>query len=457
MHPRWTALRLGNGRCARYAVAERLHGQEIPMLNRIARGGLVHIAVAIVAILAAPGAPATAQETERATDCPDCAASGVLSDEPRVFHTQEQTFRVVPMKGLNRPWALEFLPNGDMLITEHGGQLRIVRDGVLDPEPLAGIPEVFTPRRKGLMDIALHPRFEENQFVYFTYHKASPKHRLAATTVLARGKYEGRGALVEVRDLFVSDADYMGAAQTSRILFAPDGTLFMVVGQPARYEVGSSDYAQDPSNHAGKMLRLNDDGSVPDDNPFVDTPGHRPEIYAFGIRNANGLAFHPETGELWETENGPQGGDELNIIEAGRNYGWPVVSYGLDYTGNKLGGLSGTTSEHPWAPGMEEPFAFWMPSPALAGIIFYTGDKFPTWKGNAFIGALGRGNLGTRQLHRVVFNREGGVQRNGIRTVLSELKQRIRTIRQGPDDLLYLATDEPDGAVLRIEPVEPQS
>ena len=231
------------------------------MSNRTVHGGLFAVVTVAIAVLATPGAPATAQEPERRTDCPDCEPSNTLSAEPRVFHTQEQTFRVVPMKGLNRPWALEFLPNGDMLITEHGGELRIVRDGALDPEPLAGIPEVFTPRRKGLMDIALHPRFEQNQFVYFTYHKASPKHRLAATTVLARGKFEGRGALVEVRDLFVADADYMGAAQTSRIIFGPDGKLYMVVGQPARYEVGSADYAQDPSNHAGKMLRLNDDGS----------------------------------------------------------------------------------------------------------------------------------------------------------------------------------------------------
>ena len=402
---------------------------------------------AVLALMAFQAAPAAAQQAAQRVNCPDCPPSGELSPEPQIFHTQEQTFRVVPMKGLSRPWALAFLPNGDMLITEHGGQLRIVRDGVLDPEPLAGIPEVFTPRRKGLMDLALHPRYEQNQFVYFTYHRASPKHRLAATTVLARGKFDGRGALVEVRDLFVADADYMGAAQTSRIKFAPDGKLFMVVGQPARYEVGSSDFAQDPSNHAGKMLRLNDDGSVPDDNPFVDTPGYRPEIYALGIRNANGLAWHPETGELWETENGPQGGDEVNIIRAGANYGWPVVSYGRAYSGELTGTHSGPQQTARQGEGIEDPVFFWSPSISPAGMLFYTGDKFPNWQGDLFVGGLR-----SAEVQRLVFNDNGLLVRQ--QSLLRELRQRIREVQQGPDGLIYVLTDEDDGALLRIEPVE---
>ena len=418
------------------------------MLKQIVRRGPLPALAAVLAMLAAPAAPAAAQQAAQRVNCPDCPPSGELPPEPQVFHTQEQTFRVVPMKGLNRPWSLAFLPNGDMLITEHGGQLRVVRGGVLDPEPLAGIPEVFTPRRKGLMDIALHPRFEDNQFVYFTYHRASPRHRLAATTVLARGKYEeGRGALVEVRDLFVADADYMGAAQTSRIIFAPDGKLFMVVGQPARYEVGSSDFAQDPSNHAGKMLRLNDDGSVPDDNPFVDMPGHRPEIYALGIRNANGLAWHPETGELWETENGPQGGDEVNIIRAGANYGWPVVSYGRAYSGDLTGTHSGPQQTARQAEGIEDPVFFWSPSISPAGMLFYTGDKFPNWQGDLFVGGLR-----SAEVQRLVFNDRGLLVRQ--QSLLRELRQRIREVRQGPDGLIYVLTDEEDGALLRIEPVE---
>ena len=417
------------------------------MLNGAVSGRTFPIAALAAAVVVALNVPAAAQEVEQRRDCLDCEASRMLPAGPQVFHTQEQSFRVVPMKGLVRPWALAFLPNGDLLITEHGGRLRIVRDGVLDPEPLAGLPEVFTPRRKGLMDVALHPRFLENQFVYFTYHKASPKHRLAATTVLARGKFEGRGALVEVRDLFAADADYMGAAQTSRITFGPDGKLYMVVGQPARYEVGSSDYAQDPSNHAGKMLRLNDDGSVPDDNPFVDTPGHRPEIYALGIRNSNGLAWHPETGELWETENGPQGGDEINIIRAGANYGWPVVSYGRAYSGDLTGTHSGPQRTARQMEGVDDPVFFWSPSISPAGLMFYTGDRFPAWQGDLFTGAL-RG----AELQRLIFNDRGLLVRQ--QSLLRELGQRIREVRQGPDGLIYLLTGEDDGALLRLEPLE---
>ena len=428
----------------------------------------------ILLALALGAAGLHAQQTERRPRPTTAAPRVDLADGPQVFEADGQHFRVVPITGLERPWALAVLPNLDILVTEREGRLRVIRDGVLDAEPLAGLPEINTGAvNSGLMDVILHPQFEENQLIYFTYSKAMPGspftdfprgpgsegemiERDAATATLARARYDGGDALKDVTDVFVSDAWSQGTSG-ARIAFSRDGKIIMAIGMPTRHMIGTADDAQNPANHAGKVLRLNEDGSAPHDNPFVGREGYRPEIYALGIRNALGLFVHPHTGEIWETENGPMGGDELNIIEAGRNYGWPVVSYGLDYNHRKLGGLSGTTSEHPWAPGMEEPFAFWMPSPALAGIIFYTGDKFPTWKGNAFIAALGRGNLGSRQLHRVVFNDQGLIQRNGRRTLMAELKQRIRTIRQGPDGLLYLATDEPRGAVLRIEPVEPQS
>jgi glucose/arabinose dehydrogenase len=397
------------------------------------------------------------------------AARTGLAAAPQVLEADGQRFRVVPITGLVRPWALAVLPNLDILVTEREGRLRIIRNGVLDPEPIAGLPEVNTGAvNSGLMDIVLHPQYEENRLVYFTYSKPMPGNphddfqggpggppvkRDAATATLARARFDGGNSLVDVTDVFVSDAWSQGTSG-ARIAFSRDGKIIMTVGMPTRHMIGTADDAQNPANHAGKVLRLNEDGSAPHDNPFAGREGYRREIYALGIRNALGLFVHPDTGQIWETENGPMGGDEVNIIEAGRNYGWPVVSYGRDYTGNKLGGLSGTTSEHPWAPGMEEPFAFWNPSPALAGITFYTGDRFPTWTGNAFIAAMGRGSLGTRQLHRIVFNRQGRVQRNGTRTLLAELEQRIRDVRQGPDGLLYLTTDEPDGAVLRIEPVE---
>ena len=421
------------------------------------------IALALISAAAAGQGPQAPVPDEIVATLP-----GGVPDQPVVLAADGQRFRVVPVKGLVRPWALAVLPNLDVLVTEREGRLRIIRDGVLDPEPIAGLPAINTGAvNSGLMDIVLHPRYAENQLVYFTYSKPMPGNphddfqggpggppikRDAATATLARARYDGGAALEDVTDVFVSDAWSQGTSG-ARIAFGRDGRIIMTIGMPTRHMIGTADDAQNPANHAGKVLRLNEDGSAPHDNPFVGREGYRPEIYALGIRNALGLYVHADTGQIWETENGPMGGDELNVIEAGRNYGWPVVSYGRDYTGNKLGGLSGTTSEHPWAPGMEEPFAFWMPSPALAGITFYTGDRFPAWRGNAFIAAMGRGNMGTRQLHRIVFNAEGRIQRNGIRPVLAELKQRFRDVRQGPDGLLYLTVDEAQGAVLRLEPV----
>ena len=389
-----------------------------------------------------------------------------LPEEPQVFNEAGQQFRVVPIHGLEQPWALAFLPSGDILVTERRGRLRIVRDGVLDPEPIAGIPEV-TPSAigSGLMDVAVHPEYAENQYIYFTYSKPMPGNphedyrdvkRDASTCTLARARYDGGGALIDVEDIFQAEAWAQGSSG-ARIVFGRDGKLYMSVGMPTRHMVGDADDAQNPANHAGKILRLNDDGTTPADNPFIEQPEYRPEIYALGIRNALGLFVHPETGQIWETENGPMGGDEINIIESGRNYGWPVISYGSDYTGNQLGGLSGTTSERRRMPGLEEPFMYWNPSPALSGITIYTGDKFPTWKGNIFIGALGGRNLGSRQLHRIVLNARGLPQRAGNTTLLAGLEQRIRDVKQGPNGFLYLTTDEPRGAILRIEPVEPSS
>ena len=392
--------------------------------------------------------------------------SSELPEAPQVFTEAGQQFRVVPIHGLEQPWALAFLPNGDILVTERRGRLRIVRGGVLDLEPIPGIPAVTTSALgSGLMDIAVHPEYPDNQYIYFTYSKplAGNPHedyrdvkRDASTCTLARARYDGSGPLIDVEDIFQADAWAQGSS-AARIVFGRDGKIYMSVGMPTRHMIGDADDAQNPGSHAGKILRLNDDGTAPADNPFIDQPEYRPEIYALGIRNALGLFVHPETGQIWETENGPQGGDEINIIESGRNYGWPVISYGSDYTGNQLGGLSGTTSERRRMPGMEEPFMYWNPSPALSGITIYTGDKFPTWKDGFFIGALGGRNLGARQLHRVVLNARGLPQRAGNTTLLAGLEQRIRDVKQGPDGLLYLTTDERRGAILRIEPVEPAS
>jgi len=398
----------------------------------------------IVASGSAQQAPAPARDT--------------LPDGPQVFDSSSRgpsgspipgpKFRVVPTKGLSHPYALAFLPDGSLLITERAGRLRIVRNGVLDPQPISGMPEVLDRNLKGLNDIALHPNYEQNRWLYFTYYKPSPGEPEVAWAALARGRYDGAHALTDVRDIFVTDTKVSGAS-AARIVFGRDGKIYLAIGVPIpevrRPGLATPKDAQDPNNHFGKVLRLNDDGSAPADNPFAGRPGYKPELYALGIRNAMALILHPDTGEIWENENGPQGGDELNIIRAGRNYGWPVISYGRSYSGD-LTGSSGPISEQPGAPGMEQPLLFWAPSIALSGMAFYTGDKFPQWKGNIFVGAL----VG-QQMQRIVLNARGLPTRRD--PLLMELKQRIREIRQGPDGLLYLLTDEAAGALLRIEPV----
>ena len=263
-----------------------------------------------------------------------------LPDEPQISGFGDQRFRVVPIKGLFRPSALDFLPNGDILVAERSGGLRVIRDGVLDPQPIEGMPEVHAGYggRWGLWDVAVHPQFTENQLVYFTYLKpdadddvppdATGAQGLSGTQVLGRGRYDGGNTLTDVEDIFVSDAQASGFS-VARLVFAPDGKIFMSIGMPLRDEahgggnrVGTAEQAQDPASHAGKILRLNDDGTAPSDNPFVDEPGYRPEIYAMGFRDPLGMLIHPETGELWEVEHGPQGGDEVNIVRPGGNYGW---------------------------------------------------------------------------------------------------------------------------------------
>lgn len=360
-----------------------------------------------------------------------------LPDKPIEFDTAEgQKIRVVVVtKALSFPWSFVFLPDGSMLITERFGNLRIIRNGSLDPKPVVGAPASFATGESGLpgavhglMDIALHPKFSENRFVYLTYTK--PLDDKKRTVAVARGRWDGR-ALTEVQDIFVAER-----AGTSRIAFARDGTLFMTTTGPD---------PQDPNTQGGKVLRLRDDGSIPSDNPFVGRPGHKPEVYTLGHRNALGLAMHPGTGEMWQNENGPNGGDEINILRPGRNYGWPIVSYGRRYEG------PWQANKSPGHDGFEPPLAYWMPSIAVSGMTFYTGDRFPKWKGDVFVGALRTGEIpGTGHLERILFNEKMEELRR--ETLLTELRQRIRDVRQGPDGLLYLVTDEKEGAVLRIEP-----
>jgi glucose/arabinose dehydrogenase len=365
-----------------------------------------------------------------------------LGDGPWVVDTAEQhRIRVsVVTKGLSHPWAIAFLPNSDMLITERAGRLRVVRDGVLDPRAISGVPAARTDGNGGLMDVALHPEFEENRLVYLTYTK--PVENGMGAPALARGRLEGH-ALVGVEDVFVPDFYAGNSGLNGRVVFGRDGKVYMSTG--GRSENDVVNVAQDPMSLRGKIVRLDDDGSVPRDNPFVGRAGYRPEIYTLGHRNTLGLIVHPETGEIWQHENGPNGGDEINVILAGRDYGWPEVSFGRHYSGARVSG-------HPTRDGIEPPLVFWVPAIAVAGMAVYTGEKFPAWKGNVFVGSMMEGRIpGTGHLQRVVFN--DNMQEIRRESMLRELRQRIREVREGPDGLLYLLTDEEDGALLRIEPV----
>lgn len=360
-----------------------------------------------------------------------------LGDGPFIVDTAEQ-HRVrlsVVTKGLSHSWSLVWLPTGEILVTERAGRLRLIRGGVLDPAPISGVPQVRTEGNGGLMDIALHPRFADNHWVYLTYTKPVGGGRGAPA--LARGTLE-RGALTNVTDLVVTEAFEGNSGLNGRVVFGRDGLVYMSTGG------NTGRVSQDPMSLRGKILRLNDDGTVPRDNPFVGRDGYRPEIYTLGHRNTLGLIVHPDTGALWNHENGPNGGDEINIVLPGRNYGWPVVSFGRDYPGPRI-------SEHPTREDMESPLVVWLPAIAAAGLTIYTGDRFPAWKGNAFVGSMREGGIpGTGHLQRVVFNDKTEEIRR--ESMFRELRQRIREVRQGPDGLLYLLTDEDAGALLRVEP-----
>jgi glucose/arabinose dehydrogenase len=369
---------------------------------------------------------------------------------PIVLETAiQRQLRLFVTKGLNQPWSMAFLPDGGILVTERPGRLRIIRNGTLDPTPVAGMPAVRAQGLAGLMDLALHPRFSENQFVYFTYHKPAPDAQApaagarggagggAGTITLARGRWDG-SALVEVRDLFSA----IPSGNASRIVFGRDGMLYMSVGVG---DPPAASQAQATDSLAGKVLRLRDDGTVPPDNPFVGRAGYRPEIFTLGHRNPLGLTLNPSTGEIWECENGPNGGDEINVLQAGKNYGWPVVSYGRFYMGPRV-------SERPWQEGMEQPLVFWVPAIAISGMTFYTGDKFPAWKNHVFVGGMRTGEVPrSGHLERIDFNDKWEeLHREGM---LRELQNRIRDVRQGPDGFLYLLTAENDGALIRMEPM----
>jgi aldose sugar dehydrogenase len=336
-------------------------------------------------------------------------------------------------RGLEHPWALAFLPDGRLLVTERPGRLRIVEMNGKISEPLAGVPRVLAEGQGGLLDVALDPRFAENNFVYLSY--AEPGQRGTAGTAVARARLAGN-RLDDVKVIFSQQPKVKGGAHFgSRLVFGRDGTLFVTVGDRYSYK----DKAQDLSAGFGKVFRINADGTVPKDNPFVGRNGTQPEIWSYGHRNVQSAALHPQTGQLWTVEHGARGGDELNRPEAGKNYGWPVITYGVDYSGTKIG--EGTAK-----PGMEQPVYYWDPVIAPSGAVFYTGDKYPGWKGSLFVGSLNPGLL-----VRLVLKDDKVVLEERY---AGDLQQRVRDIQQGPDGLLYVVTDASDGRVLRVLPAK---
>jgi glucose/arabinose dehydrogenase len=334
-------------------------------------------------------------------------------------------------KGLDHPWSIAFLPDGSLLVTERAGRLRLIQNGQLQVQPIGGVPPVHTGSQAGLFDVVLHPKFAQNSLLYLTYAHGTDQ---ANATRVARARFDG-AALQDLRVIFeAAPAKDTSNHYGGRLAFLADGSFVLTIGDGFEYR----EKAQDLASHLGKIVRLNDDGGVPKDNPFVGRANARPEIFSLGHRNPQGLAFDTQTGRLYETEHGPKGGDELNIIDAGRNYGWPVITYGRDYSGAVI-------SPYTARAGLEQPIVQWTPSIAPSGLAIYRGDKFPAWRGDLFAGALAH-----KHLRRIDLGDAGEVV--GEERLLTDLGQRIRDVRAGPDGYIYVTTDEEDGRVLRIEP-----
>jgi aldose sugar dehydrogenase len=407
--------------------------------------------VSSIAILAFPGLAQQSQAPQPGI------AQVELGPGPYTFDTAEQhKLRVtVVARNVAHPFSIAFLQNGDALLVERGGGLKLIHNATganpqVDAEPVHGLPETPRVGGGGLQDIVLHPDFASNRLVYFTYNKVEAgdkqqKPKLAIT--LARGKFDGK-KITEVKELFTGE--WQESASGARITFGKDGMLYMTTGGPFGQK------ASDLGSVYGKIIRLREDGSVPADNPFAGKAGARPEIYAYGFRDQLGLVTHQATGAILATDHGPNGGDEVNRILPGRDYGWPKSSFGRDYAGPRI-------SETPLGAGVEQPLLLWMPSIAPSGIEVYTGDRFPAWKGNLFVGSARRGEIPrTGGLERVVVNKD--LEELRRETLLTELHLRIRFVRQGPDGLLYVLAEQnggdiarapaADGAVLRLEPVQ---
>ncbi len=343
-------------------------------------------------------------------------------------------FQVVSVaKDLNHPWSLAFLPNGDYLVTERHGKLWRI-DATGTKTEITGVPPVYNEGQGGLLDITLEPQFKDGGWIYFSYAAADKDEN--ANTEVARARLHLRqNMLSQIEVIFRAQPKVEGGNHWgSRLLFAPDGTLFITLGE--RFDHAKE--AQNTTTHFGTIIRIMPDGRVPKDNPFVGDEKSLKGIYSYGHRNVQGIALNPETGAIWAHEHGPKGGDEINILKPGANYGWPVVTFGINYWGTKI-------SDKTSAPGMEDPILQWTPSIAPSGMAFYTGDKFPQWQGDLFVGALAK-----QHLRRIKFDGTKVVEQEEL---LIDRKDRIRDVRQGPDGFLYVITDEPDGELLRLQPL----
>ena len=400
--------------------------QKHPMLQQVAKrivaGGAIAL-LGVVGCTAQSGFSPEGQTGEPIT---------IADDNNEDFQT------VTVVDSLAHPWGLAWLPNGDLLITERSGQLRIVREGVLDPAPISGVPEIFAQGQGGLLDIAVHPGFEGNSWVYFAYSQGTTA---ANRTQIARAAFDGN-TLSDWQVIFeVSQTKSRGQHFGSRLVWLPDGTLLASIGDGGNPPIELDgefirQQAQNTGSHFGKVIRINDDGSIPSDNPFADDAEAAPEVWSYGHRNIQGLALDPDTQQVWATEHGSRGGDEVNQIEAGENYGWPVATHSREYSG---GLISPETS----LPGMVDPKLVWTPSIAPSGLAVYRGDAFPAWRGHLFAGGLV-----SQDIRRIELDDSGNV----VNEVSIPIGQRVRAIRQGPDDLLYVLTDESNGQLIRLEP-----
>jgi aldose sugar dehydrogenase len=408
--------------------------------HSIQRIGLALAGIAIAACSATPPNTAavdpTAAPTTAPTTAPAAEASPVQAVSP--ISTAQGFKQTTIAQGLERPWGMAWLPDGSMLISEKPGRLRLLKNGVLEPTPIAGVPEVMSSGQGGLMDVSIHPKFAENQFVYLTYSAGTAD---ANQTRIARARFDGK-ALQDLRVIFEVSQIKSGTQHFgSRIQWLPDGTMLVAIGDGGNPPVQLEGdlirkQAQNLRSRLGKIVRLNDDGSIPRDNPFATNANADPAVWSYGHRNIQGIAFDPGTNRVWVTEHGARGGDELNLAEAGKNFGWPIVTHSQEYTGGEI-------SQERSRPGMVDPKVVWTPATAPSGLAFYTGDRFPAWRGNLFAGGLV-----SQDVRRIELDAAGNVRSQEEISI----GQRVRDVRQGPDGLLYVLTDESNGKLIRLEP-----